>query len=147
MSSPVRHLLKFNLNINFPVHTDFERNRFWISSKLVIHDQTIFKVDYIDFSDSSFCAFDILRMAVRKSYSRLFWKWLLKMFVADAKLVKDSECDRKRQIGRRQRYVMSNDHVFFVIINSCQNENAHTTGLSGSVLGTKSTFKRIFPPF
>ena len=48
------------------------------------------------------------------------------MFVADAKLVKDSECDRKRQIGRRQRYVMSNDHIFFVIINSCQNENAHT---------------------
>lgn len=53
------------------------------------------------------------------------------MFVADAKLVKDSECDRKRQIGRRQRYVMSNDHIFFVIINSCQNENAHTVCLQG----------------
>ncbi len=44
MSSPVRHLLKFNLNINFPVHTDFERNRFYISSKLVIYDQTIFEI-------------------------------------------------------------------------------------------------------
>ena len=44
MSSPVRHLLKFNLNINFPVHTDFERNRFYISSKLVIYDQTIYEI-------------------------------------------------------------------------------------------------------